>query len=79
MATLVRRTILLLVMALAMVPLTGTVASSAVTKYTFNDMVLTDADGTQVTGEIEASTKEVRKRTTIYCGYFTDDYQDSLG
>jgi hypothetical protein len=21
----------------------------------------------------------VRKRTTIYCGYFTDDYRESLG
>lgn len=54
-------------------------ASAKNTKHTFSDVILTDGDGSQVTGEIEASVKDVKKRTSIYCGYFSDDYQDSLG
>jgi hypothetical protein len=38
-----------------------------------------EADGTQITGEIEASVKDVNKRTTTYCGYFTDGYMESMG
>jgi hypothetical protein len=73
-----RRTILVAAV-VVLVPLGASIASAKVTKYTFNDVVLTDADGTQITGEIEASVKDVNKRTTMYCGYFSDDYMESLG
>ena len=66
-----RRTILFAAV-VVLVPLGANIASAKVTKYTFNDVVLTDADGTQITGEIEASIKDVKKRTTMYCGYFSD-------
>ena len=73
-----RRTILVAAM-VVLVPLSANTATAKVTKYTFNDVVLTVADGTEITGEIEASVKDVNKRTTMYCGYFTDDYMESLG
>lgn len=73
-----RQTILVAAVVL-LVPMSANTASAKATKFTFNDVVLTDADGTQVTGEIEASVKAVNKRTTMYCGYFTDDYMESLG
>jgi hypothetical protein len=79
MPSLVRRILAIAVTALVLVPLSANTASAKVTKYTFSDVVLTDADGTQITGEIEASVKDVNKRTTMYCGYFTDDYMESLG
>ncbi|MGH2681939.1 MAG: hypothetical protein ACRDIX_01740 [Actinomycetota bacterium] len=79
MTSFVRRAIPVLVLALALVPVLGAGATAKVTKYTFNDVVLTDADGTEIVGEIEASIKDVNKRTTMYCGYFSDDYEESLG
>jgi hypothetical protein len=54
-------------------------ASAMATTYTFNDVTFTDADGSQITGESEASVKDVRSGTSIYCGYFSDDYRESLG
>lgn len=79
MTSLVRRMIPMVVLALVLVPLGANTVSAKVTKYTFSDVILTDADGTQTTGEIESSVKDVKQRTTIYCGYFTDDYAESLG
>jgi hypothetical protein len=51
-------------------------ASAAVTKITFNDVVLPDGR----IGEITANTKASRNREdSYYCGYFTDNFQESLG
>ena len=50
-------------------------APAKVTKFTFNDV--TYPDGT--TGEIEASVKNTNKSHLTYCGYFSDDYAESLG
>lgn len=50
-------------------------AAAKVTKFTFNDVMY--PDGT--TGEIEASVKSTNKSHLTYCGYFSDDYQESLG
>jgi hypothetical protein len=79
MPSLVRRILPIALLVLALAPLSANIASAKVEKYTFTDVVLTDADGTQTTGEIEASVKDVKTRTTMYCGYFTDDYAESLG
>jgi hypothetical protein len=53
----------------------ATGAPAKVTKFTFSDV--TYSDGT--TGEIEASVKNTNKSHLTYCGYFSDDYQESLG
>ena len=45
------------------------------TKFTFNDV--THPDGT--TGEITASVKNTNTSHLWYCGYFSDDFQQSLG
>ena len=79
MRTLVRRILPVALLGLMIALVSATPASAKVTKYTFSDVVLTEADGTEITGEIEASIKDVNKRTTMYCGYFTDDYMESLG
>lgn len=50
-------------------------APAKVTKFTFNDV--TYSDGT--TGEIEASVKNTNNTHLTYCGYFSDDYRESLG
>lgn len=55
------------------------VASAKNVKYTFNDVVLTDADGSQIVGEIEAGVKDTKNQTSINCSYFSDDYVESLG
>lgn len=45
-------------------------------KFTFEDVQLPDGQ----TGEIEANTKSMKnKDDSVYCGYFTDDYGESLG
>lgn len=50
--------------------------ANAAEKFTFADVELPDGQ----TGEIEASVKTHKhKDDSVYCGYFTDDYQDSLG
>jgi hypothetical protein len=50
-------------------------ATANVTKFTFSDVTYADA----TTGEIEASVKNTTKSHLTYCGYFTDDYRESLG
>ena len=76
----VKRSLLVAALAAVLAASLGAgLATAKVTKYTFNDVTLTDGDGSQITGEIEASVKDVRKQTSIYCGYFSDDYQESLG
>jgi hypothetical protein len=79
MAPLATRALLIAALAALIVSLGAGLALAKVTKFTFNDVTLTDGDGSQITGEIEASVKDVRTRTSIYCGYFSDDYRESLG
>lgn len=51
-------------------------ASAKTVKYTFNDVQLPDGQ----TGEIEATVKDQKnKADSVYCGYFSDDYAESLG
>lgn len=57
------------------VALAPTAASAAVNKVTFNDVVLPDGQ----VGEITANTKETNKDSSVYCGYFTDDFREFLG
>jgi hypothetical protein len=79
MTSLVRRALIVVAIAALALSLGAGLASAKVTKFTFNDVTLTDGDGSQITGEIEASVKDVRNQTSIYCGYFSDDYRESLG
>ncbi len=45
-------------------------------KFSFNDVVLPDGQ----TGEIEAGVRlSKNKPDSVTCGYFTDDYRESLG
>ncbi|HEX6207151.1 MAG TPA: hypothetical protein VF058_02220 [Actinomycetota bacterium] len=80
MTSLARRTLPVLVLALVLVPVLGGAASAKVEKFTFTDVLLVDGDGTEISGAvIEANVKQTNKRTTGYCGYFTEGYQESLG
>ena len=50
-------------------------AAAKVQKYTFDPVTYPDGS----TGVIEASVKTTNKSDLSYCGYFTDDYMESLG
>lgn len=62
--------------AAATLMLAAPAAGAEAIKFSFNDVVLPDGQ----TGEIEAGVKLLKnKPDSVTCGYFTDDYQDSLG
>jgi hypothetical protein len=70
-----RQTFVALVSALLLMLGVQTAAASVI-KFTFNDVTLPDGQ----VGEIEASVKILKnKPDSVYCGYFTDDYEESLG
>lgn len=60
----------LLIMALALPGIAST------QKFSFNDVTFPNGQA----GEIEATLKlQKNKDDSVYCGYFSADYQDSLG
>lgn len=67
---------LLLAALLVLIPAS---VAAANTKLTFENVVLTDGDGTQTTGVIEAGVKEVNKGTFVTCSYFSADHVEYLG
>ena len=69
------RQLLVVAVMLAAALVLAAAAAAEVTKFTFQDV--TYSDGT--TGEIEASVKNTNKSHLTYCGYFSDDYRESLG
>jgi hypothetical protein len=71
----VRQLLLIAALVLAVALVLAAPAAAKVTKFTFNDV--TYPDGT--TGEIEASVKNTNQSHLTYCGYFSDDYRESLG
>lgn len=71
-----RRLFIATVMAAMVLGLVAQPGLASATKYTFNDVKLPNGE----TGEIEANVKTKKnKDDSVYCGYFTDDYEESLG
>ena len=66
---------MLLVVAIVATLVITAAAQAKATKFTFNDV--TYPNGT--TGEITASVENTNKSHVWYCGYFGDDFQESLG
>lgn len=79
MTSLGRRIVPVLLLALVLVPVLGGAAWGGVEKFTFTDVTLVDGETVITCAVIEANIKQTNKRTTGYCGYFTDGYAESLG